>query len=185
MTAMTFEMGDEVIHPQYGFGIVVGVQVHEHEGAPVEYYEIRLAERGGQLSIPVAHAAALGLRRLINGVAATVALLHDTAGPLPSDPRQRSMELAARWKAPGSNALAGGVRDLLAYARRFGLKGSDQQWLRRACERLGTEAARVDGIEPATARNAITHETDELKAPTEIPGPSPAAPAPRGSRRGR
>ncbi len=53
MTAMTLEMGDEVIHPQYGFGIVVGVQVYEHEGAPMEYYEIRLAERGGQLSVPV------------------------------------------------------------------------------------------------------------------------------------
>ncbi len=182
-TAMTLQIGDQVIHPRYGFGTVEGVQVHEHDGAPVQYYEIRLADRG-QLSVPVAQAAALGLRRLVNGVAATLALLRETAGPLPDHARQRSIELSARWVAPEPNALASGVRDLLAFARKSGLKGSDQQWLTRAYERLGTEAAQVDGITPASARSAIAQEMRKLKTPPPSDARPPAPePAPRRHRR--
>lgn len=155
-------VGDEVIHPQYGFGTIQALLAHDSDGLSVEYYEVRLADRG-VLSVPIARAAALGLRRLVNGVAATRALLRQVAGPLPEHTRHRSMELAARWAAPESAALAGGVRDLLGHARRFGLKGSDQQWLTRACERLGAEAARVDGITPASAGAAIAEEVARLK----------------------
>lgn len=164
MTTTHLRIGDEVIHPRYGFGTVENLLTHDHEGAPVEYYEVRLADQG-VLSVPTAQAAALGLRRLVNGVDATIALLRASALPLPEHPRQRSAELSARWAAPEPGALAGGVRDLLAHARKFGLKSGEQQWLARACERLGAEAARVDGISPAKARAAINHELTRLKTP--------------------
>jgi RNA polymerase-interacting CarD/CdnL/TRCF family regulator len=180
MIAMALHVGDEVIHPRYGFGTVQALLAHDREGAPVEYYEIRLADRG-TLSVPVTRAAALGLRRLVNGVAATLAVLREGAVPLPEHPRHRGIELAARWVAPEPAALAGGVRDLLGYARQFGLKGVDEQWLTRACERLGVEAARVDGITPALARAAIAGEVALLKTPP--PGAEPPKPAPSHRRR--
>ncbi len=177
MTAMRLQVGDEIIHPRYGFGTIERVQAHEHEGAPVEYYEVRLAD-GGLLSVPVEQSAALGLRRVTNGLAAIFAVLRGPARPLPEHPRQRGAELAARWVAPDPDALLGGVRDLIAYARQFGLKGSDQQWLTRACERLGAEAARVDGITRARARSAIGAEVKQLRTPEpETKPPTGAKPA--------
>lgn len=175
MNAMALQIGDEVIHPRYGFGTVESLLAHDREGTPVEYYVVRLAD-GGVLSVPTAGAAALGLRRLVYGVAALLAMLRGTAMPLPEHPRQRGMELSARWTSPESAALACGVRDLLGHARRFGLKGSELQWLKRACERLGGEAARVDGVTHATARAAITEEVTRLKEPPPEP-PEPARPA--------
>ena len=88
------------------------------------------------------------------------------------------MELAARWEAPDPAALATGVRDLLGHARRFGLKGVDRQWLTRACLRLGTEAAQVDGVTPASAQAAIDQEVTRLKTPPPGPDGQPAKPAP-------
>jgi RNA polymerase-interacting CarD/CdnL/TRCF family regulator len=66
------------------------------------------------------------------------------------------------------------VRDLLGHARQFGLKSVEQQWLTRACERLGAEAARVDGITLASARSAITREVTRLKTPPPAAEPAPA-----------
>jgi RNA polymerase-interacting CarD/CdnL/TRCF family regulator len=176
MNAIALHIGDEVIHPRYGFGTVESLLAHDREGTPVDYYVVRLTD-GGLLSVPIAGAAALGLRRLANGVAAMLAVLRGTAVPLPEHPRQRVMELSARWTSPEPAALAGGVRDLLGHARRFGLKAGEQQWLKRACERLGSEAARVDGVTPAAARAAITEEVTRLKEPPPEP-PAPAKPAP-------
>jgi RNA polymerase-interacting CarD/CdnL/TRCF family regulator len=130
------------------------------------------------VSVPSTQASALGLRRLMNGVATTLAVLRGNAVQLPEHPRQRVVELASRWESPDPTALAGAVRDLLGYARQFGLKAAEQQWLTRACERLGAEAARVDAITPTAARAAITQEVTRLKTPppvVEPPTPPSAA----------
>jgi CarD family transcriptional regulator len=173
MTDATLQAGDEVIHPRYGFGVVEALQAHDHDGAPVQYYEVQLSA-GGVLSVPVDQAGALGLRRLVNGVATTLAVIKGDAVPLPEHPRMRNAELNARWQSPEPTALAAAVRDLLGHARQFGLKSVEQQWLTRACERLGAEAARVDGITLASARSAITREVTRLKTPPPAAEPAPA-----------
>ncbi len=177
MTTQRLRVGDAVIHPRYGFGTVKNVLTQEHDGADVEYYEIGLSDNNGMLSVPVEHAADLGLRRLVNGVAATLERLREKAQPLPEHARLRSLELSARWNAPEPGALAGGVRDLLGYARQFGIKGMDLQWLTRACERLGAEAAQVDGITLGAARHAISQEVSRLKTPPPVADPPAAKPA--------
>ena len=77
--------------------------------------------------------------------------------------------------APEPAALAGGERDLPGYSRQFGLKGADQRRLTRACERLGTDAARVDGITPDSTRHALSEEVTRLQSPP--PGAEPLKPA--------
>lgn len=174
MITERLQAGDEVIHPRYGFGVVEALQSHDHDGVPVQYYEVRLTA-GGVLSVPVDQAGVLGLRRLANGVATTLAVIKGDALPLPEHPRMRAAELNARWQSPEPTALAVAVRDLLGYARHFGLKSVEQQWLTRACERLGAEAARVDGVTIAAARSAIAREVTRLKTPPPTP---PAKPVP-------
>jgi RNA polymerase-interacting CarD/CdnL/TRCF family regulator len=176
MTTNLLQVGDEVIHPRYGFGTVEALLARDRDGESVNYYEVRLAA-SGLLSVPVDQADDLGLRRLVNGVTATLDLIRANALPLPDHPRMRNAELLSRWQSPEPAALAGAVRDLLGHARQFGLKSGEQQWLTRACERLGAEAARVDGITLAAARLAITREVTRLKTPPETDAKAAAKPA--------
>lgn len=162
MNARQLQSGDRVLHPMFGFGVVEGVTTHDQAGQATDYYGIRLAG-GGILSVPVARAEALGLRRIANGLAAIVACLHSPAHPLPDNTRERVIELSARWRAPQPTALAQAVRDLLGRSHIRSLTPGDKKWLISARERLSAEAALVDGIDLIEARTAIQHEMDQLK----------------------
>ncbi len=162
MSAKLLRSGDRVLHPMFGFGVVEGLTTRHQSGQATDYYGIRLSD-GAVLSVPVARAEAVGLRPLVNGLAAIVALLRSPAQPLPDDARLRVMELNARWQAPQPAALAQAVRDLLSRSHSRSLTPGDKKWLTSACERLSAEAALVDGIDLDEARAAIQYEMDQLR----------------------
>ena len=156
-------VGDQVFHPTYGFGILENRTTRDGTGLPQEYYGVRLAE-GGVLSVPVARAESLGLRRVVNGIKTIVNCLRSTARALPDNDRQRVIELKSRWQSSQPMAVTEGVRDLLARSRAHSLTPADKKWLVNACERLSGEAARVDAIDLAAARTVILEEVDRLKS---------------------
>jgi RNA polymerase-interacting CarD/CdnL/TRCF family regulator len=157
MSANLLQPGARVYHPMYGFGKIENVTVRDQ----ADYYGIRLAD-GTVLSVPVTRAETLGLRPVVNGLASIVAGLRSTARPLPDDDRQRALELKARWQAPNPAALTQAVRDLLSRGRASHLTPADKRWLTSACERLSTEAAWVDAIDPREARAAIQQEIERF-----------------------
>jgi RNA polymerase-interacting CarD/CdnL/TRCF family regulator len=114
--------------------------------------------------VPVDRAEALGLRRIVNGLATVVAWLRAPARPLPDNDRQRVVELKACWQAPQPAALAEAVRDLMGRSRAHRLTPGDKRWLTSACERLSAEAALVDAIDLFKAQAAIEHEIALLKS---------------------
>lgn len=167
MSANLLRSGERVYHPMYGFGVIESLTARDH----ADYYGIRLSD-GTVLSVPVTRAETLGLRPLINSLSAIVAGLRSTASPLPDDDRQRAIELKARWQAPGPAVLTQAVRDLLGRSRTSRLTPADKKWLTNACERLSTEAALVDAIEPTKARAAIQQEIERFKIKMQVLQPA-------------
>jgi RNA polymerase-interacting CarD/CdnL/TRCF family regulator len=163
MSIKQLEAGDEVFHPVYGFGVVEGRTTRDQAGQATDYYGVRLSE-GGVLSVPVARAETLGLRRVVNSLSAIVRCLRSPASSLPDNDRQRILELKARWQSPQPMALIEAVRDLSARSHTRTLTPADKKWLTSACERLIGEAARVDAIDPVEARAVIQAEVDRLKS---------------------
>ena len=159
----SLQVGDQVFHPTYGFGVLESLATRDGTGPPQAYYGVRLVE-GGVLSVPVARAESLGLRRVVNGIKTILGGLRKTARPLPDNDRQRVIELKSRWQSAQPTAVTEGVRDLLARSRAHSLTPADKKWLANACERLSGEAARVDEIDLARARTVILEEVDRLKA---------------------
>jgi RNA polymerase-interacting CarD/CdnL/TRCF family regulator len=157
-----FKAGDQVFHPMYGFGVFEGMITRDQAGQAADYYGIRLSA-GGMLSVPVARAKSVGLRRVVNSLRNIVVCLRSPAHPLPDNDRQRVVELKARWKSPQPQAVAEAVRDLLARSHDYSLTPADKKWLNNACERLSDEAARVEGIDVSEARAVIQSEMDQLK----------------------
>ncbi len=162
MRTQSLQVGEQVFHPAYGFGVLEGRLTRDEAGQPKDYYGVRLSE-GGVLSVPVARAESLGLRRLVVSLKAILTCLHSAASPLPDNDRHRVVELKARWHAPEPMALPEAVRDLLDRGRTRSLTPADKKWLTSACERLSDEAARVDGTDVAEVRAALQREVDHLK----------------------
>ena len=167
MSMHLLQPGDRVYHPMYGFGVIESLTARDQ----ADYYGIRLSD-GTVLSVPVARAEGLGLRPIANSLTTVVAGLRSTARPLPDDDRERAIQLKARWQAPQPTALTQAVRDLLGRSRTSHLTPADKRWLTSACERLSTEAAWVDAIEPREARAAIQQEIERFKI--KLPSLQPA-----------
>jgi len=166
MSIKRLEAGDQVFHPMYGFGVVEGMTTRDasgQDGQKSDYYGVRLSD-GGILSVPVARAESLGLRRVVNSLATIVACLRSPAHALPDDDRQRVVELKARWQSVQPTSLAQAVRDLLGRSRTRNLTPNDKKWLANACDRLSVEAALVDVMELAETRAAIQREVERLKS---------------------
>jgi RNA polymerase-interacting CarD/CdnL/TRCF family regulator len=159
VSTQLLRVGDQVFHPQYGFGTLESVTKRVETGQPLEYYGIRLSE-GGVLSVPVARATALGLRRVAISLKTILSCLRSPASPLSDNDRQRVLDLKARWQSPQQMAVAEAVRDLMARRRAGHLTPADKKWLANACERLSGEAARVDAIDLDRARATILEEVN-------------------------
>ena len=163
MSFQRLQQGDRISHPMYGLGVVEGMTTLDQGGRATDFYRVRLS-RGAMLTVPVDRAQALGLRLVVNGLAITVACLHDSIHPLPDNDRERVVQLQACWQAPQPAALAGAVRDLMGRSRTRRLTPGDKRWLANACERLSAEAALVDAIDLFQARATIQQEVALLKS---------------------
>lgn len=140
------EIGDRVVHPQYGVGHVVKLDEREFEpGVIRRYYEIAIP--GSTLWVPL-DMPTFGLRKLTvkKEIARCRKILESTPLPLTEDPRLRQSDLAARLKEGTITAHCEVVRDLVAYGAHKPLSGTIAAFLRVTQEVLSQEWATVEGI---------------------------------------
>jgi len=143
---MELKIGDQVVHPKYGVGNVVGLQEREFEPGMLRmYYEIAI--RGTTLWISL-EMPTFGLRKLTvrSEISRCRKILASHPAPLIEDHRQRQAEMSDRLKLGSIAAHCEVVRDLYAY---FGDKPSSGKlgvFLHDTQEVLCQEWAEVEGI---------------------------------------
>ena len=150
------EIGDRVVHPQYGVGHVVKLDEREFEpGVIRRYYEIAIP--GSTLWVPL-DMPTFGLRKLTvkSEIARCRKILESTPLLLTEDPRLRQSDLAARLKEGTITAHCEVVRDLAAYGAHKPLSGPIAAFLRVTQEVLSQEWATVEGITVSEAVLEIT-----------------------------
>ena len=140
------EVGDRVVHPQYGVGQVVKLDEREFEpGVMRRYYEIAIP--GSTLWVPL-DMPTFGLRKLTvkSEIARCRKILQSPPLPLTEDSRLRQSDLATRLKEGTIIAHCEVVRDLAAYGEHKPLSGTIAAFLRVTQEVLSQEWATVEGI---------------------------------------
>ena len=143
---MKLEVGDRVVHPQYGVGQVVKLDEREFEpGVMRQYYEIAIP--GSTLWVPL-DMPTFGLRKLTvkSEITRCRKILESAPNPLVEDARLRQSNLAARLKQGSIRAHCEVVRDLSAYGAHRPLSGTIAAFLRVTQEVLSQEWATVEGI---------------------------------------
>jgi len=156
--AMTFKVGDWVVHPLHGVGQVINREHKQFAATPdQDYYEIAITQ--GTLWVQV-DAPPAGLRGLTakGDLPQYRALLQSSPMPLNKDYHQRRGELRERLKAGTFQVKCEVVRDLTAYGWQKRLSEPDAALLRSARDGLCREWAEAEAVTMAQA----LHEIEEL-----------------------
>lgn len=144
-----YSVGDKVVHPGYGPGVITGIERRQMVTEPKRYYVINMLAGGGTLMTPVAKADTVGLRPAIGEKAVKRLLrsLTEEPGTLANDFRERQFQVEELLKEGDVFTTAQVLRDLAWHDQVHGLTKRDLQLMQRAEELLAGEVALVEGIE--------------------------------------
>ena len=144
-----YTVGDKVVHPGYGLGVIRDIDRREMIGEPKRYYVIDMQDGGATLMTPVAKADEVGLRLAISK--ASVKKLFQSLGESPhtlsEDFKERQAEIEEQLKTGDIYVTAQALRDLTWHGQEHNLTKRDAELLQRAEDLIASELALVEGID--------------------------------------
>jgi CarD family transcriptional regulator len=151
---MDFKLGDKVVYPNQGVGIIEQISFNGNAGRPEKHYVLRIAANGLRVMVPQSNVTSVGLRPVIRSGEASKVLAYLEAGKFNShhDWKYRFKENSERMRTGSLLEVAVVLKSLLSLARSKPLSFREKKMLERAKHLLVTELA--------TARNA-SHESIE------------------------
>jgi CarD family transcriptional regulator len=166
---MDYKIGEKVVYPNHGVGIVEQINYGVLNGKTEKYYMIRILSSGLKVMVPHINADAVGLRAVIRSVETTKVLGFIENGKLNSHPdwKHRFKENSERMRTGSLLEVAVVLKSLVALSRTKPLSFREKKMLDRAKFLLISEMA--------TARNASQENVETLlvkslaKAKLEFP----------------
>jgi CarD family transcriptional regulator len=64
--ALEFKVGDKAVYPAHGVGEITDIQMRKLGGQERQFYTLKVLENGMKIMVPVATAAATGLRSIVS-----------------------------------------------------------------------------------------------------------------------
>jgi RNA polymerase-interacting CarD/CdnL/TRCF family regulator len=167
-----FQVGDAVVHPVRGTGVVVGFEELQQQENSRLYYVIELLGLPeSSLLIPVKSAEKKNLRPVIPEAQLDQVwkVLDDQPAVLPSEHKTRYKLLEDKFQSGDTLLIAEAVRDMTWRQQHDkGLTGRGQRIFQRGMRLLAAEVAATQGIELQDAEDQIRHRLEEsLPEPVE------------------
>ncbi len=154
-----YEIGDAVVHPTRGAGIVVDIVERSVDDRPVPYLEIELLSKTStRLMIPAERAEALGLRPAISEeeLEEVWRILQAEPQELPAHSRKRFSYLKDKLSTLDIVQVAEVVRDVLwMQDEEGGLKTRDKNIYQEGIKFLAGEIAAIRSISLSQAESEI------------------------------
>ncbi|MGD1995706.1 MAG: CarD family transcriptional regulator [Anaerolineae bacterium] len=160
-----FEVGDAVVHPVRGAGVVTGFEELRRSGSVRRYYTIELLSQAStSLMIPVKGAETRGLRRAIpqSKLSQVWRVLYATPEKLPSDRKARYRLVEGKLKSGDVIQVTEVVRDM-AWWRRLedGFSTREKRIFQRGMALLAGEIAATQGVGLPDAEAQVRDKLDE------------------------
>lgn len=158
-----YSVGDKVVHPGYGPGVITTVERRQVIGEAKRYYVIEMLSGGTTLMTPVAQSDKIGLRLAIDEktIRRLLEMLAEPPNTLSPDFRERQEAVEERLREADIHVTTEVFRDLAWYGQIRGLTKRDTQLLQRAEESLAGELALVREIEVQEAVDILQGVLDQ------------------------
>jgi len=162
----TYQVGDKVVHPIYGAGVVTGISQKSIAGDLRHYYIIEPMTYDMRIMVSVEKAKDVGLRDVLkhSGIARILRVLRSTPDELISDYKERQSLAAEKLCSANPIEIAEVMRNLSWLQKQKGHLGAkDRKLLDRARNLLAGEMAVAEDLdlENALARIETALGLDE------------------------
>jgi CarD family transcriptional regulator len=148
-TDLEFSIGDHVVYPAHGVGVVKGVESQEVAGMNLELYVITFDHEKMTLRVPTKKAKTAGLRGLAEGPVVSQALttLKGRARVKRTMWSRRAQEYEAKINSGDLISIAEVVRDLHRSESQPEQSYSERQLYESALDRMAREVAAIESID--------------------------------------
>jgi len=140
-----FSIGDKVVYPMHGAGIIEAIEEKEIMGKKQSYYILRMALGQMQVMVPLDSVNNIGLRQIIDkeGVEKVISILREKGKELTSSWNRRYRMHLEKMKTGDIYEVAGVVRNLSLREKEKGLSSGERKMLENARQILISELVLV------------------------------------------
>ena len=158
-----YSIGDKVVHPMHGAGIIEEIKEIEMAGKKRTYYSVRFAVGNMVTNIPIDSCESIGIRDVVDRSEAKKILECFRDMPVTDDSNwnKRQRENMEKIKSGDIYKVLGVLKDLMYRERRSGLSTSERKTLGSARQIVISELVLSNVAEKADIEN-ILQDTIEV-----------------------
>ena len=148
-----FDIGDKVVYPMHGAGVIEAIEEREVLGETKQYYIMRLPIGELKVMIPLLNVSAIGLRYVIDdeGVDRVFGVLQKRDTDMSTSWNRRYRANLERIKSGDVFEVAAVVRNLMLRDKEKGLSTGERKMLDNARQILLSELVLAKGMEEEKA----------------------------------
>ena len=156
---MHLEVGDKVIYPNTGVGVVQNIQAREIGGEQQDFYCLRLIENDSTVMVPTQNADEVGIRKIIekDGVDKVYHILSDGQITTHKSWKGRYQQNADRLRSGSIYEVAEVVKSLLFLKTKKDLSYREKKMLEKATYLLVSEIKEVEVCSTDDVETRIEH----------------------------
>ena len=168
---MDYKIGDKVVYPNHGVGIIEQINFGVLNGRTEKYYMLKIYASGLKVMVPATNAISVGLRPVIrNGETLKVLGFLEKGKPNSHhDWKHRFKENSERMRTGALIEVAAVLKSLVSLSRTKPLSFREKKMLERAKFLLVSELATARNTSPETMEDALVKSL--AKARLQMPSP--------------
>lgn len=152
-----FQIGDKVVHPMHGAGVIDSIVRRRVAGQVQEYYQLRLSVGNMVVMVPTDNTGEIGMRPVVSGAKAEE-LMSEMEGievDMTSNWNRRYRENLVRLKSGDLLEVARVVKGLRRRESQRGLSNGERKMLHTAKQILISELVLAQSLPYETVENSI------------------------------
>ena len=171
---MSFKIGDRLVYPNYGVGIVETVQESLLGGSPAPWYELRLLGNNSRVMVPVGNSDRIGLRLLTRrtDVGSVFRVLENATSPPGNDWKGRYKQNLDKMRSGHLADIADVLRNLAFAQKQKALSSQEKKMYEHARYLIVSEIAQINGLPEGEVATEVEEALDRA-----IPNRQPVAAA--------
>ncbi len=166
---MSFQIGDKVVYPNQGVGIVEQISTRNLTGQPEMFYLLRLASGSMRVIVPISSVVNVGLRRVTrtSEISSIVDYLQKGQSKAAQDWKGRFKENSEKMRNGALQQVAEVLKTLIILNQAKPLSFREKKMMDRAWQLLVDEIAVVRGTSKETVEGQLVRALNKsnLKAP--------------------
>ncbi|RBP44848.1 CarD family transcriptional regulator [Garciella nitratireducens] len=152
-----FNIGDKIVYPMHGAGVIEGIEEKEILGKKRKYYVMRLPLGDMKVMIPIDNTENIGLREVINEeqLAEVIEILKGSKSKMSQNWNRRYRANMDKIKSGDIYEIAEVVRNLVLLDEEKGLSTGERKMLNSAKQILISEFALIRNLSEQEAENML------------------------------